>query len=98
MTKNRHHSIEKHFEAVKGKPVVKGKPGLDQILLKIPDCAPLTIKNELMVVKYFVHITLDIPMELDLHINLPIIITTKRALEETRLSPTSKHTSFEINE
>jgi len=102
MTKNRHHSIEQHFEAVKGKDVARGQPGLDQLFLEIPESCPLTIKNELIVFKYFIHITLDIPMELDLHINIPIIITTKRALEETRGSPKSRHTSldasFEIND
>lgn len=67
MTKNRHHSIEQHFEAVKGKDVVKGQPGFDQLYLDIPETCPLTIKNELIVFKYFIHITLDIPMELDLH-------------------------------
>ena len=66
--------------------------------MEVPADAPISIKNELIVFKYYIHITLDIPLELDLHINLPIIITTKRALEETRSSPESKHTSFEINE
>ena len=98
MAKNRHHSIEQHFEAIKGKDVVRGQPGFDQLFLEIPSSTPLTIKNELIVFKYFIHITLDIPLELDLHINLPIIVTTKRSLDETRGSPTSKHTSFEINE
>lgn len=98
MTDSRHHSIEQHFEAVKGKEVVRSKPGLDQLFLEIPSTCPLTIKNELIVFKYFIHVTLDIPLELDLHINLPIIITTKRALEETKDNSVVKHTSFEINE
>ena len=71
---------------------------MEQLLLTIPEQCPLTIKNELMVVKYFVHVTLDIPMELDLHINIPVIVTTRRALEETRVQPLSAHPSLEINE
>lgn len=67
MTKNRHHSIEKHYEAIKGKDVAKNVQGLDQLIIDIPENTPLTIKNELIVFKYFLHITLDIPMELDLH-------------------------------
>jgi hypothetical protein len=98
LAKNRHHSIEKHLEPIQGNPVVKGKPGMDKLLLAIPEQCPLTIKNELMVVKYYVHVTLDIPMELDLHINLPIIITTRRALDETRTCPLSSHPSLELNE
>jgi hypothetical protein len=98
LAKNRHHSIEKHYDAVQGEPVVKGRPGIQQLMLLLPEQCPLTIKNELMVVKYFVHVTLDIPLELDLHINLPIIVTTRRALDETRVAPLSAHPSLELNE
>ena len=68
-------------EALVGQ-VVKGSAKCrESFSLVIPDGLPLSFKSGLISVKYFAHLTLDIPYAIDLHINLPIVITTKGALE-----------------
>jgi len=50
------------------------------ISIIIPEDVPLSMKTHIITVKYFVHVTLDIPHTVDLHINLPIVITNEYAL------------------
>jgi hypothetical protein len=47
-----------------------------QVSILIPADESLSIKSSLITVKYFIHITLDIPHSLDLHINLPVVLTS----------------------
>ncbi|CAG2163301.1 unnamed protein product [Oppiella nova] len=53
----------------------------DIIHVPIPKTASLSIKSDVISVKYVVHVTLDIPHAVDLHISLPIIVTTQSALD-----------------
>ena len=83
---NRHKTVQTTFEPTIGTQVeaigaseLKVK-NAQTLLLIIPQSIPLSIKSSILTVKYFVDVTLDIPHSFDLHINLPIIITTKSAL------------------
>jgi sporulation-control protein spo0M len=84
LSRNRHHAIEEHFEQIEGAVVQKAKDHMETLLVPVPDDTPLTMKTTIIVIKYFVHITLDIPRQFDAHINLPVAITTKRALADSR--------------
>ena len=63
-----------------GRPVNAGYKKEDVLQLTIPESAALTMKNQVISVKYFIHVTLDIPYTIDLHLDLPIVITNKYAL------------------
>lgn len=84
LSRNRHHSVEEHFDQLEGAVVQKGKDHMETLHVPIPEDAPLTMKTTIIVIKYFVHITLDIPREFDVHINLPVAITTQKALIDSR--------------
>jgi hypothetical protein len=47
----------------------------------IPTDESLSIKSSVITVKYFVHVTLDIPHSFDLHINLPVVLTSAKVIE-----------------
>ncbi|KAH9399053.1 hypothetical protein TYRP_018440 [Tyrophagus putrescentiae] len=42
------------------------------------------MKSNIITVKYFVHVTLDIPQNKDLHINLQFVVTNKAAILEAQ--------------
>ena len=67
-------------EPVVGESVAKEDRSLQTLPIPIPNDTPLSIKTELIVVKYFIHVTLDIPHAFDLHVNLPILVATQSAL------------------
>jgi len=73
----RHKCVGKHLtdEPVFGQKVEKHSNTNQRISLKIPDDIPLSMKSELITVKYIIHVTLDIPHAIDVHLNIPIIIT-----------------------
>lgn len=41
----------------------------------------LSIKSQLITVKYFVHVTLDIPHSVDLHLKLPVVVTSQLIID-----------------
>ena len=47
----------------------------------LPEEASLSIKSDAIVVKYFIHVTLDIPHAFDIHVNLPFVVTTYPAID-----------------
>ena len=51
------------------------------LVIPIPENVPLTMKSELIAVKYLIHVTLDIPHAIDAHVNVPIVVTTQSALK-----------------
>ena len=57
----------------KGEQIVK---------VQIPPEIPLTIKSTILSIKYFIHVTLAIVHSFDLHVNVPIILTSKEAINE----------------
>ena len=70
-------------EAVVGEKAEKHK-NVGQILaIPIPQDIFLSIKSEIIAVKYFIHVTLDIPHAFDIHLNLPFVVTTESALNST---------------
>lgn len=83
MTGERHKTVENSLtEAIEGDEVaahtlVDG----GTLTVPIPVNIPLSIKSELITLKYFLHVTLDIPLATDIHVNLPVIITSRLALE-----------------
>ena len=52
---------------------------IDSISILISEDIPLSIKCPIITVKYFIHVTLDIPHSIDLHLNLPIVVTNNYA-------------------
>lgn len=83
MTGERHKTVENSLtEAVEGDEVAEHTIVEDGfIVVQIPVNIPLSIKSDLITLKYFVHVTLDIPMATDIHINLPVIVTSRAALQ-----------------
>ncbi len=81
MAEKRHGTLEVRSEPVIGKQVNAGQTEEQTLSIEIPTNACLTIKSRLISVKYYIHVTLDIPRERDIHLNLPIIITNKFAFD-----------------
>lgn len=67
-------------EAIVGQKVDKHSNGKEVLAITIPHDIPLTIKTELISIKYHIHVTLDIPHAFDIHANVPIVVTTRQAL------------------
>ena len=56
-----------------------------QILnIQIPEETSLTIKSEIIVVKHFIHVTLNIPHAFDIHVNLPFVVTTESVIKSVK--------------
>ncbi|XP_054159779.1 arrestin domain-containing protein 4-like [Oppia nitens] len=81
MTGDKHKTIEIQLsEPILGSVINAGHKQQEILKIKIPEKTILTMKSSLITVKYFIHLTLDIPYTIDLHLNLPIVITNKYAL------------------
>ncbi|CAG2173755.1 unnamed protein product [Oppiella nova] len=81
MCGERHKSLEVALtEYMVGNKVTSETKSMESLFVTIPKNATLTIKSAIITIKYFIHITLDIPHAIDLHINLPIIVTNRSAL------------------
>ena len=74
-------------EAVVGKKVAEEAKEEQILEIPIPKDASLTIKTDIIAVKYFIHVTLDIPHAFDIHTNLPLVVTTRAALSEQIKDP-----------
>ena len=68
-------------EHIIGNKMASNANNKDTIHIPIPKSVSLSIKSDVISVKYVVHVTLDIPHAVDLSINLPIIVTTQSALD-----------------
>jgi sporulation-control protein spo0M len=68
-------------EHIIGNKMASNANNTDIIHIPIPKDVSLSIKSDVISVKYVVHVTLDIPHAVDLSINLPIIVTTQSALD-----------------
>lgn len=84
MCGTRHKTIQNilNDEPVVGQLVESGKESTQILSLKVPKDESLTIKSSVITVKYFLHVTLDIPHSLDLHLNLPIILSSTKVIQE----------------
>ncbi|CAG2170891.1 unnamed protein product [Oppiella nova] len=71
-------------EHIIGKKMASNANNTDIIHIPIPKSASLSIKSDVISVKYVVHVTLDIPHAVDLSIDLPIIVTTQSALDRNQ--------------
>lgn len=82
----RHKTIETTLnnDPIQGTEIESHSEAVEVLNIKIPSDESLTIKSSVITVKYFIHVTLDIPHSFDLHINLPIVITSARVIEENR--------------
>ena len=65
-----------------GKLVAQDTAQNETLHITIPEGVSLTIKSGIVNIKYFIHVTLDIPHAIDIHLNLPIILTNEFALSE----------------
>lgn len=82
MCGSRHKTIETTIgEATLGTAVQPGGDVEELLSLVVPADESLTIKSSVISVKYFVHCTLDIPLSIDLHTNLSVIITSRDVIE-----------------
>ena len=82
----RHKTIETTLnnDPIVGTEIEAHSDAVEVLNIKVPSDESLTIKSSVITVKYFIHVTLDIPHSFDLHINLPIVITSARVIEENR--------------
>ncbi|CAG2163523.1 unnamed protein product [Oppiella nova] len=81
MSGDKHKTIETLLcEPILGSIISAGHKEEEVLRLTIPDNSVLSMKSSIITVKYFIHVTLDIPYTIDLHLNLPIVITNKYAL------------------
>ena len=78
LCQNRQHIVEHHFEEIGGSTVLKGKDMRETINLTIPDTCIVSFKTPIIMVSYFIHLSLHITKSIELHLNLPIIISTKK--------------------
>jgi hypothetical protein len=82
MSGERHKTVENSLtDAVIGTVVEAGATASETIFVSTPRDISLSIKSSIITIKYFIHVTLDIPHSIDLHINLPVVITNECALD-----------------
>lgn len=82
----RHKTIETTLsnDPILGSEIQSHAEAVEVLHVKVPSDESLTIKSSVITVKYFIHVTLDIPHSFDLHINLPVVITSARVLGPLR--------------
>lgn len=71
-------------DPIVGKEIAGHSEATEILSVRIPSDESLTIKSAVITVKYYVHVTLDIPHSLDLHLNLPIVVTSTKLIDEMR--------------
>lgn len=64
--------------------------------LPLSEHESLSFRCSLIAVKYYVRVTLDIPHSFDLHLNLPIVLTSKAVLEELEQEKNNSITPNEV--
>jgi len=69
---------------VEGTEIAAHSQGDEVLDVTIPPNEALSIKSSVITVKYFIRVDLDIPHSFDLHLNLPIVLTSKRTIEQHR--------------
>ena len=69
-------------EYVEGKEVAPDSQYTETLFLPIPKNASLTIKSPIISIKYFIHVTLEIPHAIDVHVNVPLVVVTESALKD----------------
>jgi len=85
MSGERHKTISTSLtEPVIGGEVEAEVNNTETLFVLLPEDVSFSIKSSIITVKYFVHVTLDIPHRIDLHINLPIVVTNKHALDAAK--------------
>jgi len=86
MCRWRHKIIEVPFTQpaeMLGSEIVAGSIGNEQyISVQMPKDESLSIKSDLITVKYYVRVVLDIPHSFDLHLTLPLVVTSSEALKD----------------
>jgi len=94
---NSHRSVETSFndEPIVGAIVEPVSEVEEMIQIKVPDDQSLTITSaESISVEYYIHITLEIPHAFNLHLNLPLVITSKEMLESLQAKEQSNETKL----
>ena len=78
MCDSRHKTVEYTMpvQPIVGKQVEPHTEVEELLDLKISSGESLTIRSSVIIVKYFVEVTLDIPHSFDLHVNLPVVLTS----------------------
>ncbi|KAJ6223307.1 hypothetical protein RDWZM_001852 [Blomia tropicalis] len=68
-----------------------GQNGTQTVTIPVPTTCSISLKSPLITVRYFVHISMDIPQSIDLTINLPFIVTTERFRSSRTISHHQHH-------
>jgi len=93
MCGHRHKTIESVMsqEPITGAEIEPHNQSEERLKVAIPTNEALSIKSSVITVKYFVHVTLDIPHSFDLHVNLPVVLTAKAVIDKQQpLKPIKK--------
>ena len=67
-------------ESIVGKTVHRNSNLTETLLIPLPEYLSLSIKSGIIRIVYFIHVFLDIPNAIDLHVNVPIVIVNKFVL------------------
>ena len=83
MCGEQHKGIETTLsQLIVGKTVHKKTNFSETLFIPLPEDLSLSIKSGIIIIKSFIHVTLDIPHGNDLHVNVPIVVVNKSALTE----------------
>lgn len=79
-----HRSIETCLNEVgaTGELVEAGQSLAQIITIPLPTNLVVSLRSALILVRYSLHIALDVPNMHELYVSLPFVVTTKRALEQ----------------
>jgi hypothetical protein len=64
-------------DSIFGKEVESTTDFSETLLVPIPEDASLTIECQLMIIKYFIHVTLDIPNAREIDVKVPFVMVSK---------------------
>lgn len=83
MAKGKQKVREIKYLRVEGSPVEPGLTSVETIMVPIPANIQLSIECPIIMVSYEVHITADIPSAMNLHLDLPIVITNEVVMNKS---------------
>ena len=83
MCGDRHKAVEIPLtDPMVGRKIQSNTNSTETLLIPTSKDMPLTIKSSLICVKYFVHVILDNDQAFDIHVNVPVVFTSKHVSVE----------------
>ncbi|CAG2168966.1 unnamed protein product [Oppiella nova] len=77
---NTHYEIK--CQRMEGLPTEAGSSSTQTFQVPIPIGIAISVNSPILEVSYDLHLTVDIPSAIDLHLDLPIMITTKNVVNQ----------------